>query len=226
MLGRNPPPSYEAQLLTRFAEVGIDGKRRWVTLPAELQAIWQAAWPALHKGLAAPPEDAEQTSNGWHYSSARAGNFGTDYGLRARIALRGLLALESVEACYAGTAVDEGGQPLSGAHRYRLRLAPGNLPVNAFWSLSMYAREPDGRSYFVANPIERYAIGDRTAGLIMGDDGTIDIWIQQDAPLEPARRANWLPAPAGAFRVTLRAYEPRAEFRDGRVRLPALERQD
>ncbi|MGH8787721.1 MAG: DUF1214 domain-containing protein, partial [Cupriavidus necator] len=224
MLGRNAPPRYETQRLARFASVGVDGASRWATLPAAVQALWERAWPALHQDLESASASGEPIFNGWRYSNIQAGNFGTNYAQRARTALRGLLALEPVEAYYAGAGVDQEGKPLSGAHHYRLRLSPEDLPVNAFWSLSMYCREADGRSYFVANPIGRYAIGDRTSGLMVGPGGVIELWLQHDEPADPGQRANWLPAPAGEFRVTLRAYEPRAEFRDGRVRLPAIER--
>ncbi|MCY1213918.1 hypothetical protein D9M69_300320 [compost metagenome] len=224
MLGRNPAPNYETQRLARFASVGVDGASRWATLPACVQALWESAWPALHEELESASASGEPTFNGWRYSNIQAGNFGTNYAQRARTALRGLLVLEPVEAYYAGAGVDQDGKPLSGSHRYCLRLSPEDLPVNAFWSLSMYCREADGRAYFVANPIGRYAIGDRTPGLTVGPAGVIELWLQHDEPADPGQRANWLPAPAGEFRVTLRAYEPRAEFRDGRVRLPAVER--
>ncbi|MGH7461649.1 MAG: DUF1254 domain-containing protein, partial [Longimicrobiales bacterium] len=215
MVGRNPPPAYETRLLARFASVGIDGASRWAGLSAEVRAAWEKAWPALCTGLASASASGEPTFNGWRYSNDLAGNFGTNYAQRARTALRGLLALEPVEAYYAGTGVDQHGEPLRGAHRYRLRLSPKDLPVNAFWSLSMYSREPDGRSYFVANPIRRYAIGDRTAGLVVDSAGVVDLCIQHDAPQDSNQRANWVPAPAGDFRVTLRAYEPGAALRDG-----------
>lgn len=35
-------------------------------------------------------------------------------------------------------------------------------PVDEFWSISMY----NSKDYFVDNPINRYAIGDSTPGLI------------------------------------------------------------
>ena len=64
-------------------------------------------------------------------------------------------------------------------------------------------------------------IGDRTAGLKRGPDGSIDILICRDEP-GVADRANWLPAPAGVFRVTSRAYLPRAELREGRATMPTV----
>lgn len=96
--------------------------------------------------------------------------------------------------------------------------------MNAFWSVTLYQVEPDGKLYLVNNPIRRYTIGDRTPGLVTADGGDVDIWIQRNPPSQPAQRLNWLPAPESDFRLVLRAYEPGAALRDGRVRLPAVQR--
>jgi hypothetical protein len=103
-----------------------------------------------------------------------------------------------------------------------LRFGPGELPpVDAFWSLTMY----DSRDcMLVDNPIDRYAIGDRTPALRRDADGGLTLRIQHAAPADEAARANWLPAPAGAFYLCLRAYVPRAEMLDGRHALPPLVR--
>ena len=57
---------------------------------------------------------------------------------------------------------DAQGEPLNGRHAYRWRVPPGGVPAEAFWSLTMYEAMPDGRYFLVDNPIQRYAIGDRT----------------------------------------------------------------
>ena len=47
-------------------------------------------------------------------------------------------------------------KPLSGANRYSLRFAPGQLPpVNAFWSLTLYELPS---SLLSANRLNRYLI--------------------------------------------------------------------
>jgi len=51
----------------------------------------------------------------------------------------------------------------------------------------------------------------------------LTLYIQHAAPAAAAARANWLPAPAGAFYLCLRAYIPRAAWFDGSYALPAIE---
>ena len=93
------------------------------------------------------------------------------------------------------------------------------IPVNAFWSLSMYAPTDDGELFFIENPLTRYAIGDRTPGLVRNTDGSLDIWIGHDNP-GVAREANWLPAPAGTYTLLLRAYLAKSELLEGDYDIP------
>lgn len=159
--------------------------------------------------------------DGWAWPDPHLGDFGQDYLLRARTALGGLAALPPAEAVYLRPVSPDGRGVFDGPGRWRLRL-PGPLPVDAFWSLTMYETTPEGQFFLTRNPINRYAIGDRTPGLKRGPGGSIDILISRDAP--PAGESqNWLPAPAaGPWMVSLRAYLPRPELLDGRYRLPAL----
>ena len=143
------------------------------------------------------------------------------YVQRALAARAGLWGNHGYEAAYAMVYVDGDGEPLDGARRYVLRLVQ-TPPVDAFWSVTMYDATD---FYLVANPIGRYSVGDRTPGLVYGDDGSLEIVVQHEAPDDPAARANWLPAPAGRFRPIMRMYEPRPEVFDG-YELPALTRID
>ena len=76
--------------------------------------------------------------------------------------------------------------------------------------------------YLVANPIDRYSIGDRTPGLVTRRRRLADDRDQHDEPSEPDERANWLPAPAGTFRPVLRMYEPDDAVFDGGYKLPPI----
>jgi hypothetical protein len=137
---------------------------------------------------------------------------------RALAARGGLWGNHGYEAAYAMTWNDNNGDVLNGAHSYELRFDT-QPPVGAFWSVTMYDT-PD--FYLVANPIDRYSIGDRTPGLTLADDGSLTIVLQAQQPDDPAKRANWLPTPPGAFRPILRMYEPRAAIFDGSYELPPI----
>jgi len=94
----------------------------------------------------------------------------------------------------------------------------GLPPVRAFWSLTAY----DTGGYFIANPINRYAIGDRDP-LKFNPDGSLDIYFQKEIPgLE--RLSNWLPSGDGPFNLTIGLYWPEEAVLNGTWRAPALER--
>jgi hypothetical protein len=141
---------------------------------------------------------------------------------RAAAAIGGLWGNHPYEAAYIMTYVDDRGEQLTGARTYTLRLDP-TPPVAAFWSLTMYS-VPD--FYLVENPIGRYSIGDRTAGIVRDDDGALTITISHERPADPQEAANWLPAPAGEFRPVMRMYEPDAAVLDRSYVVPAITRVD
>jgi hypothetical protein len=80
-----------------------------------------------------------------------------------------------------------------------------------------------GQFFFADNPLGRYAIGDRSPGLVTNADGSLDIWIGHEAP-GADREANWLPAPETPFALFLRAYLPKPDLLHGRYRLPEVQR--
>jgi len=160
-------------------------------------------------------------ADGWAYPRPNLGDYGQDYLYRAIVALQGLGALPVAEAMYMKAAGDDGAGLFTGDGLYRLSL-PARLPLDGFWSLSMYEAMPDGQYFFTDNPLKRYIIGDRTPGLKRNADGSLDIWIGRPDP-GGERSANWLPAPkAGPFAMFLRAYLPKPELLDGRFRLPPV----
>jgi len=120
------------------------------------------------------------------------------------------------EAVYWRTSVDSAGHALSGGHDYIMHFPPGGLPPNdAFWSLTM----ADAKERFVANPLNRYIVGNRS-GLVPNADGSVDIYIQNAAP--PGHESNWLPAPVDKFRLWLRAYIPGASILNGDYKVPPV----
>ena len=223
-LAINGTPSYEKPLLERFATVGICGKAcYWEALPADVRAEWDRRFPAMLASLKKSLAGNAKPVDGWYYNPPQIGNFGTDYNYRAIIALNALLAMAPAEAVYPSAETDVRGDALTGERKYRLHIPATGIPAEAFWSLSMYELMDDGRLFFTANPINRYAIGDRTSGLKKNADGSIDILIQHEPP-GGDKEANWLPAPSRQFRMVFRAYQPRSDILDYRFRIPGVER--
>jgi len=213
----NAPPAGDAARLARYAALGIgpgagalDDSQR-----TALQAALDTVLPRLREA-----QSGRTTASGWVQMPLVEGSFGDDHLARALVALKYIGMLESREATYPMAWQDAAGEALTGQRRYTLRFAPDALPpVDAFWSLTMY----DTRDYMlVDNPIDRYAIGDRTPGLRRDADGGLTLHIQHARPEGEAALANWLPAPEGRFYLCLRAYVPRAELLDGRYLLPPL----
>ncbi|MDH6135344.1 hypothetical protein P3T37_004759 [Kitasatospora sp. MAA4] len=141
------------------------------------------------------------------------------YLTRAVAARAGLWGNHAYEAVYASTFADSEGKQLTGAHAYTLRF-DDPPPVEAFWSVTMYAL-PD--YYLVANPIERYSIGDRTPGLVYAEDGSLTLYLQRERPATEATAANWLPTPEGEFRPMIRLYQPKSAVLEGAYRLPPIQ---
>ena len=86
--------------------------------------------------------------------------------------------------------------------------------------MTMYSAD----RFLVPNPIDRYSVGDRTAGLVYGKGKSLTIYIQHDAPKTAAQRANWLPAPSGRFELHLRLYRPEPAASSGRWIPPTVTR--
>jgi hypothetical protein len=226
-LRENPPPACDTALLASFAALGI-GPGPDVDasddLPNDAQlALLQHALDTVLPRLR-DAQSGATTATGWVQMPLVEGSFGDDHLTRALVALKYIGMLESREATYPLAWRDASGHTLHGSHRYTLRFAPGALPpVQAFWSLTLY----DSRDYMlVGNPIDRYAIGDRTPGLRHDADGGLTLHIRHARPEGEGEtaQANWLPAPEGDFYLCLRAYVPREEMLDGRYALPALVR--
>lgn len=155
------------------------------------------------------------TVNGWS-ATMKAGQPGNGLLLRAACA-RILPAINvAQEAAYWTTTVDGAGRTLNGQRAYVLHFPAGQLPPNeAFWSLTM----TDVAGFMVRNPINRSSVGSRV-GLTPNADGSIDIYIQRTAPA--GHESNWLPAPAGNFKLMLRAYLPGRAILDGEYHVPPV----
>lgn len=181
----------------------------WRDAAAANEASLQGALAEVCRELRETTQ-ASDIGGGWTLPVTIRTDYGEQVLLRARVARNLIGALGIEEAMYPVAEVDATGEPLDGRHAYELVFAPGQGPqVDAFWSLTMY-RKAD--CLLVANPIDRYSIGDRTPGLRYEADGRLRILIQADPPA--ALTSNWLPAPREPFYLALRLYQPRATHLD------------
>ncbi|MFM8409507.1 MAG: DUF1214 domain-containing protein, partial [Alphaproteobacteria bacterium] len=210
-------PSEQAQF-ERFSRIGIGTGRSFD--PGALSAETRAA---LESGVRAAQEELNDTARVQTDSKLMFGTreqLGSDYVMRRSIgAMLGIYGNTKEEAVYASQQTSPDGQLLDGNRKWLLRFEPGKLPpVDIFWSITMY-KLPE--RLLVANPIQRYSLGDRTPGLKSGADGSLEIYLTSDDP-GPDRAANWLPTPKGPFFFVARFYGPGAGLLDGSWTLPPL----
>jgi hypothetical protein len=219
VLGLHPPHVTDWSILARIARIGLRPGE-----PFDLDALDPALRAALERAPAAAIDLMHSTatrmarvSNGWQMFTDSMGVYGNYYLRRAVIAMMGLGANPPEDAIYPLNLADADGQPLNGDRDYVLHFERDQLPpADAFWSLTMY----DAEGFQAANPINRFALGDRDQ-LTYNADGGLDLYLQYDNP-GADREANWLPTPRGPLGVTLRLYAPRPEALDGRWNPPPI----
>ena len=215
----NPPAANDAPMLQRLAAVQLVPGQA-VNLSAFNMACFALGrWLAdykVHKVLS-----AKATDGTWSSPPLNLGAYGIDYNTRAAVAMVGLGANLPQDALYPNTSLDHEGKQLMGDQRYRLHFNANQLPpVKAFWSITAYGAD----EFLIENPLKRYALGDRDA-LTFNADGSLDIWIQAQAPDTPAKRSNWLPVKAQApFLLNARLYWPKDDALNGTWKMPAIER--
>ena len=223
LMRQNPPPVTDRAILRQMAPLGLDAFDPAGFTAEEAAAIEAGVAEARATLRGSAGLGGANVIDGWSYPGSNLGDFGQDYIFRAGVALGGLAALPPVEAMYMRASGPEPRGLFDGSKAWRLYFAADRLiPVNAFWSLSLYEATDEGQFFFSDNPLGRYIISDRTEGLTANPDGSLDIWIGHDSP-GPARESNWLPAPAGPFALFMRAYLPKAALLDGVYRLPPVE---
>ncbi len=220
LMKNNPPHELDWPMVVQLRQIGIvPGKDfAFSKLDPQTQKALERAVGEGQKMI----EDRIQRSgifvNGWTITREGIGNYGTSYLQRAAVALVGLGANVPEDAVYPMAFVDSERRPYNGSNRYVLHFDNGQLPVNAFWSLTVY--DEDG--YFADNSIQRYAIGDRDK-LKFNNDGSLDIYIQHESPGKD-KESNWLPAPKDTFNLIIRLYWPKIEILTGEWNPPAVER--
>ena len=139
--------------------------------------------------------------------------FGTDYFMRTAVAKSNIFVNKPNETKYFYQDLDQAGGRLDDKSQYTVTFAKGKLPpVKGFWSLTLYNQH----HFFAPNDIKRYSLGTKNQDLKPNPDGSLTVYVQSDAPTDPARRANWLPSPAREpFSLYVRTYWPEPAVTNG-----------
>ncbi|SDK22717.1 MULTISPECIES: DUF1254 domain-containing protein [Bradyrhizobium] len=203
LMKTNPPAAADAGQIARFAKIGIVPGQDFDAskLKADfLKRVPEVSFDRIMLQFKVNKDMKDE--NGWTYTT-KGGVYGTEYLFRAFCCAVGLGMNRPQDAIYPISQKDVEGRTYSGANKYVMKFAKGELPpAQGFWSLTMY----DKGYFFVENPINRYSISARQ-NLKANPDGSIDLYLQKDSPGKD-RESNWLPAPAGDFILMLRMYWP------------------
>jgi hypothetical protein len=219
-----PTDPSEIDLMARFAKIGVGAGKDFDAskLSPEMKKAMEEgiadAWVDFN-GLVKLFDEGKVTSGEVLGTRAVLKN---NYLYRMGAAVLGIYGNSKQEAMYPIYGIDSDGQKLSGANKYTLRFAKGELPpVNAFWSLTMYKMPA---SLLVANPINRYLINSPMLPQLKKDaDGGLTLYIQYESPGKD-KEANWLPASEGPFVMYMRLYWPKEAALDGKWIAPPLKR--
>jgi hypothetical protein len=219
LLKLQPPHLTDEPIIAQMKRIGIE--------PGKSFDIGKVD-PVVKKAVEAAPEAAKQlmawkvptlarVANDWSLNTDTMGVYGNYYLKRAIIAQLGLGANLPEDAIYPLNLGDETGKPLDGANKYTIHFDSGATPpVNAFWSLTLY----DSDGFQVANSLNRFAVSSWMP-FKYNQEGSLDLYFQNESP-GPDKEVNWLPAPKGAFNLTMRLYSPKSDALTGKWNPPPI----
>lgn len=222
----SPAPAQDNAVLKKLAVLGIGTSKpfRWNDYDAATQQ-------KIHHTLLQTDSllDAEGASgdidfgNGWQRTNPGIGHWGTHYWEEALYIKHGFYAgHDDAECFYITPKSREGHGFYKGNHKYKIHFTKGSLPPlkeKGFWSIT--ANETPGY-FLIPNPINRYAIRDRTKNLKYNTDGSLDIYLQAESPGQD-KESNWLPIAKGESTTTFRVYLPKEPLLNGTYKLPSIE---
>jgi hypothetical protein len=221
LLRINPPHITDQPIIAQMRKIGIEPGKSFDMAKLD---------PAVRNALTDAPEAGQKlmdwklptlarVANGWSMNTDTMGVYGNYYLKRAIVAQAGLGANLPEDAIYPINLADEAGKPLDGANKYILHFEKNAMPpANAFWSVTLY--DPEG--FQVANSLNRFAVSSWMP-FKYNADGSLDLYFQNESPGKD-KEVNWLPAPKGAFNLTMRIYAPKSEALTGKWNPPPVMR--
>ena len=219
LLKLHPPHITDQPIIAQMKRIGIEPGKSF---------DFDKLDPAVKKALESAPEDAQQlmkwkvatlarVANGWSMNTDTMGVYGNYYLKRAIVSSDGPWR-QSARGCHlsaeprrrhgqAARRREQIHDPLrQGRHAARERL----LVDHALRC----------RGFQVANVLNRFAVSSWMP-FKTNADGSLDLYFQNESPGKD-KEANWLPAPKGAFNLTMRLYGPKSEALTGKWNPPAV----
>jgi hypothetical protein len=215
----HPPHITDEPIIAQMKRLGIEPGKSFdqsKQSPA-VQAALESA-PAVAQALMTwKIPTVARVANFWSMNTDTMGVYGNYYLKRAMVTQVGLGANLPEDAIYPLNLADSSGKPLDGANRYTIHFEKGATPpVDAFWSITLY--DPEG--FQVGNVLNRFAVSSWMP-FKYNADGSLDLYFQNDSPGKD-NEANWLPAPKGAFNLTMRLYAPQSDALTGKWNPPPI----
>jgi hypothetical protein len=219
LLKLHPPHITDQPIIAELKKIGIEPGKSFDINKVD---------PAVREALEGAPKEAldlmtwklptlARVANGWSMNTDTMGVYGNYYLKRAIVAREGLGANLVEDAVYPLNLADDTGKALDGANKYTMHFdKAATPPVNAFWSITLY----DGEGFQVGNVLNRFAVSSWMP-FKSNPDGSLDLYFQNESPGKD-KEANWLPAPKGAFNLTMRLYGPKSDVLTGRWNPPPV----
>ncbi|WP_314950382.1 DUF1254 domain-containing protein [Bradyrhizobium cosmicum] len=219
LLKLHPPHITDQPIIAQMKKIGIEPSKSFEIskLDPVVQRALETAPQAGQKLMTWKVPTLARVVNGWSMNTDTMGVYGNYYLKRAIVAQLGLGANLPEDAVYPLNLADDTGRPLDGANKYTITFEKGAVPpVNAFWSITLY----DSEGFQVGNVLNRFAVSSWMP-FKTNADGSLDLYFQNESPGKD-KEANWLPAPKGAFNLTMRLYSPKADALTGKWNPPPV----
>ncbi len=236
LVQEEPAESQDPEILGLLASIGIDKGQRFAP-DARMQAILAdavAVGDATVRALSFSPRDAEAYLPDRQWQTVFVGDRRSflDEGARAidaRARFHYLAAIDTAALAPSeegsGTAAvfavrDGKGRLLDGSRRYALTLPP-EVPVDDFWSLTVY----DNETRSMLETARRVPSLSSARGAVQPNpDGSITIHFGPNPPRSRRERSNWIQtAPGKAWHAMLRLRKPQKSWFDGSWRPSDIE---
>jgi hypothetical protein len=215
----HPPHITDEPIIAQMKRIGIEPGK---SFDLDKQS------PEVRKAIESAPAEAQKLMTWkiptlarvvdyWSMNTDTMGVYGNYYLKRAIVTQVGLGANLPEDAIYPLNLADSSGKPLDGSNRYTIHFEKGATPpADAFWSITLY----DSDGFQVGNVLNRFAVSSWMP-FKYNANGSLDLYFQNDSPGKD-NDANWLPAPKGAFNLTMRLYAPKSDALTGKWNPPPI----